>query len=135
LGALLVVEALCAVFGYIGGIMFFVDPSGRLYGLDVQLPKLPVGDFLLVGVWLFVVYGLGFSLVTHALRSRRPWGWIGAVGLSAVWIVWIGVENYLLGVSVFINVWLIPPVMGLILLAWPGMRGRLTLARRGAAST
>lgn len=120
--ALLVVEALCGFFGYLGGIMFFVDPSGKTYGLDVTLPSLPVRDFLLVGLWLFVVYGVGFSLVTYALRTRKTWGWIAGVGLSLVWIGWIAVETYLLGVSPFIDVWLVPPVLGLILLFLPRVR-------------
>ncbi len=129
MSALLLVEALCAFFGYLGGVMFFVDPSGRLYGLNGQLTHLPVGDFLLVGVWLFVVYGVGFTLATYALWSRRPRGWITAIGLSVVWLGWIAVENVLLGVSVFIDIWLVPPVLGLLLLIWPGMRVRLEAPR------
>ncbi len=107
--------------------MFFVDPSGKLYGLDGQLKYLPVRDFLLVGVWLFVAYGVGFTLVTYALRTRRPWAWAAAIGLSVVWLVWIAVENVLLGVSVFIDIWLAPPVVGLLLLMWPRMRARLAV--------
>ena len=120
--ALLIVEASCAFFGYLGGTMFFVDPSGKTYGLDVTLANLPVRDFLLVGLWLFVVYGVGFSLATYALGTRKAWGWIAAVGLSLVWVGWIGVETYLLGVSPFIDVWLVPPVLGLILLFLPRVR-------------
>ncbi len=120
--ALLIVEAMCAFFGYLGGAMFFVDPSGKTYGLDGSLAKLPVSDFVLVGLWLFVVYGVGFSLVTYALRGQRPWGWSAAVGLSLVWVGWIAVETFLLGVSVFIDAWLIPPLLGLALLFLPGVR-------------
>ena len=120
--ALLLVEGMCAFFGYLGGVMFFVDPSGKMWGLDFALKSLPVGDFLLVGLWLFLVYGVGFTFVTYALRTRKPWGWIAAVGLSFVWVVWIAVETYLLGVSPFIDVWLVPPVLGLILLFLPTVR-------------
>ncbi len=132
--ALLIVEAMCAFFGYLGGAMFFVDPSGKTYGLDFALKSLPVGDFLLVGLWLFVVYGVGFSIVTYALRARKPWGWLCAVGLSVVWIGWIAVETYLLGVSPFIDVWLVPPALGLVLLFLPGVRRplRAEAARTGA---
>ncbi len=132
--ALHAVEALCAFFGYLGGVMFFVDPSGKTYGLDVTPAKLPVSDFLLVGLWLFVVYGVGFSVVTYALRERKSWGWIGAVGLSFVWVGWIAVETYLLGVSPFIDVWLVPPVLGLVLLFLPGVRGPLGARGAGTAS-
>ncbi len=128
------VEALCAFFGYLGGVMFFVDPSGRIYGLEGQLANLPVSDFLLVGLWLFVVYGVGFSLVTYALGSRKPWGWMSAVCLSVVWVVWIAVETYLLGVSPFIDGWLIPPVLGLVLLFLPGVRRPLATRLARAAS-
>ncbi len=133
LKTLLIVEALCAFFGYLGGIMFFVDPSGNAYGLNGQLAKLPVRDFLLVGIWLFVVYGVGFSLVTYALRAGKPWGWMGAVGLSLVWVGWIAVETYLLGVSPLIDVWLVPPVLGLVLLFLPSVRG--PLGARGARTS
>ena len=125
--ALLGVEALCAFFGYLGGAMFFVDPSGKMYGLDVTLAKLPVNDFVLVGLWLFVVYGVGFSVVTYALRTGKAWGWIGGVVLSLVWVGWIAVETYLLGVSPFIDIWLVPPVLGLLLLFLPGVRGPLRM--------
>ena len=128
--ALLVVEALCATFGYLGGVMFFVDPSGKMYGLDVNLAHLPVKDFLLVGLWLFVVYGVGFSLATYALWNRKPWAWMSAVSLSIVWIGWIAVETFLLGVSPFIDVWLVPPVLGLLLLFEPGIRREFGTVRR-----
>lgn len=132
--ALLLVEAMCAFFGYLGGVMFFVDPSGKVYGLDFALESLPVDDFLLVGLWLFVVYGVGFTLVTYALRTRKPWGWVGAVGLSLVWVGWIAVETYLLGVSPFIDAWLVPPVLSLILLFLPGVRGLLGARVTGTTS-
>ncbi len=120
--ALLIVEAMCAFFGYLGGVMFFVDPSGKSWGLDFALKSLPVDDFLLVGLWLFVVYGVGFSIVTYALRMRKSWGWITALGLSVVWVGWIAVETYLMGVSPFIDIWLVPPILGLVLLFLPSVR-------------
>ncbi len=129
--ALVVVEALCAFFGYLGGVMFFADPTGKTYGLDVTLANLPVSDFLLVGLWLFVVYGVGFSIVTYALRTRRPWGWMSAVALSLVWVGWIAVETCLLGFSPFIEVWLIPPVLGLVLLFLPGVRKPIVVPGSG----
>ncbi len=132
---LLVVEALCAAFGYMGGVMFFVDPSGKLYGLDVNLAHLPVTDFLLVGLWLFVVYGVGFSLATYALWNRKQWAWIGAVLLSLVWIGWIAVETFLLGISPFIDIWLVPPVLGLLLLLEPGIRREWGAMRRKSLAT
>ncbi len=133
--ALLVVEALSATFGYVGGVMVFVDPSGKLYGLDVTLAHLPVKDFVLVGVWLFVVYGVGFSLATYALWSWKPRAWIAAVLLSIVWIGWIALETFLLGVSPFIDIWLVPPVLGLLLLFEPGLRrGYGTVPRKSPAT-
>lgn len=69
--AILWVEALCAIFGYIGGIMFFVDLGGKSFWMDPKLKSLPVSDFLLVGVWLFVVEGVGFSFVTYAVWNRN----------------------------------------------------------------
>ena len=44
--------------GLYGGAML-LDPSGRLLGMDIILPLLPVPNYILPGLLLFTVMGLG----------------------------------------------------------------------------
>jgi len=74
------------------------DPSGGALGMPVELlARSPFSDFLVPGLTLLVVNGLG-SLVGAALSLAR-WRWAGALAVAlgaflAAWIVlqvlWIG---------------------------------------------
>ncbi len=61
-----------AIGGFVGGIPLLLDPSGSLLGLNVSMfPGIPVSDFLLVGLWLTVIYGIGSCLVAFLLWQRH----------------------------------------------------------------
>jgi hypothetical protein len=73
--ALLVVEGFSSFCGFLGGVALLADPSGGLLGVPLRsFEGLPIDDFLLPGLWLFTVYGIGFALATHLLRAGRPQG-------------------------------------------------------------
>ncbi len=127
--ALVVVEGLSSVFGFIGGIPLLLDPSGKMFGLPLStLSSLPfhLDDFLLPALWLFFVYGVGFGVLTYVLWSRRRHSWSAATLLCAVWLGWITFEMVFIGPSPFIWVWYFPQIVALILLLTQG-------ARRGLA--
>ncbi len=109
--------------GFVGGIPLLLDPSGSLLGVNVSmLSGLPVRDFLLVGLWLSAVYGVGSCLVAYLLWRRHRWAFpLAAVG-AAVWFGWIVFELILWGPSGFVVPWIVPPIAVFALLALPRVR-------------
>jgi hypothetical protein len=125
---LLLVEGFSSFCGFVGGIPLVVDPSGALLGYPLGGTKalsslpIPIHDFLLPGLWLFFVYGLGFAVVTYLLWSGRTQAWSAALILCIVWLGWISFEVTYFGTSPLIIVWYIPQVVSLILLVSPNTR-------------
>ncbi|HZD34272.1 MAG TPA: DUF2127 domain-containing protein [Nitrososphaeraceae archaeon] len=118
LKAVTIVEILSAIFGFWGGIPLLIDPSGRILNLEMNLLSgLPISDFLLPGIWLFVVYGCGCSLAAYGLWTHKRWGWQLAILISFIWISWVAFELYFWGMSWLVWPWLIPPVIALLLLS------------------
>jgi len=85
---LLLFNGLSALFG---GSLLIAAPDGSLLGLPLSLlARTPFRDFLLPGIILFTVLGLG-SCIGWGLVYRRMWGaarWAQVVGLATViWII------------------------------------------------
>ena len=60
------IDPLDALEGFVGGLPLLPDPSDALLGVGVSMfPGLAVGDFLLVGLRLFAIYGVGASLIAY----------------------------------------------------------------------
>ncbi|WP_136687580.1 hypothetical protein [Halorhabdus amylolytica] len=95
---LIVLTGSLGVRGLLGGGQFIVDPSGDLVGLSTaELSGSPFSDFLLPGIVLFVVLGLGPILVVVGLTRERRWAWWGAVGVSVALIAWVLAEGWVVG--------------------------------------
>jgi uncharacterized membrane protein (DUF2068 family) len=86
-----------------------------------NLNGLPIHDFLLPGLWLFFVYGVGLSLTTYGLWKFKRWGRPLGLLLGVVWICWVSFELILWGPSAFVAVWLIFPLASLYLLTRKGI--------------
>jgi apolipoprotein N-acyltransferase len=68
-------------------------PSGEIVGLSsAPLDRTPFRDFLVPGIFLFVVFGLVPAVVCYALYTRRRCGWISSVGVAVAMLVWVLVE-------------------------------------------
>lgn len=66
------VLAVLAVGGFYGGGAMLLDPTGRALGMDVVLPSLPVGSFVVPGIFLVVVMGLApLALAAAPAVCRR----------------------------------------------------------------
>lgn len=118
------VELFDAIGGFAGGVPFLLDPSGALLGVNPSMfSGLPVADFLLVGLWLFAIYGVGACLIAYLLWIRHPWSFPLALLQAAIWFVWIIYELVLWGPSSFIVPWILPPTVVFALLALPAVRG------------
>jgi len=104
---LLVIMAILALGGAVGGVSFIVDPTGA--GLDAQLSWLdetPVNDFVLPGLFLLGVYAIGTSILMAGLIWRpspgrlrgldgwlgHHWSWAGTMLVGAILIAWIVYE-------------------------------------------
>jgi peptidoglycan/LPS O-acetylase OafA/YrhL len=80
----------------VGGIALVVDPSGALANASpAPLAATPLDDFLLPGVLLFALFGIGSALAGYGLHARRPWGRAAAIAVGVSLGVWVGVETAL----------------------------------------
>jgi hypothetical protein len=127
-----IVEILSSFFGFWGGIPLIIDPNGSILGLDTELIQgIPINNYLLPGIWLFVVYGCGCGFAAYGLWNFKTWGWKLAVIISIIWIGWVLSELVMWRLLVVKNStqvlnttwpWLIPPVLALLLLSRPELR-------------
>ena len=96
--------------GFAGGFGLVTEPSGANLGFDVDLlSKSPFSDYLVPGLFLLVVNGLGSLAggVLSFLRYRRAGLCAGALG--AFLMIWIVVQVWWIGLTV----WLQPLFFGL----------------------
>jgi hypothetical protein len=110
------------------GIMFLMDPTGRI----VQVPQgwieaTVFGSYLVPGLYLLFVNGFGMLLLAW-LSIRRHWlaPWLtGALGVGL--IIWILVEILLLPETMFLT-WIFLATglgMGFVALFWLRHTGQL----------
>jgi hypothetical protein len=125
--------------GFIGGLSFVLDRTGADLGAKLSwLQRTPVDDFLLPGLFLLGVHGIGSMLLMAGLAWRwspgpvrrldarlgHHWAWIGAIGQGAALVIWILYEfvvlpDQMLLQPILIGVGLLMVVLTLV----PSMRG------------
>jgi hypothetical protein len=110
---LVVILIILALGGLAGAYGFISDPSGVGMGMQNQLDRLPVPDFTLPGVFLFVamflfplllVYGLLVRpasrwAATLEARAKAHWAWVGSLLLGIGLALWLSVQAFLIGFS------------------------------------
>jgi hypothetical protein len=109
---------LLTVSGFYGGWSFITDTTGA--GLQAKLSWLertPVDDFLLPGLFLFGVYGVGgLLLIVGLIRRGSPgplrrldgwigfhWSWAGAIVFGGVLVLWIAYELLVMPEQIWIQ--------------------------------
>ena len=81
------------------GISMILDPSGRGLGMPLEgLANTPFSDFLIPGVFLLTVNGIGSLLGGIASFSRHRWAGEIAAGLGIFLMVWVAVQVWWMGV-------------------------------------
>lgn len=110
--AIIVLEAILAFLGFFSGCQFIRDPTGGTHDMDPSiLEGTPVGDFLMVGIFFVIAYGILPILAIYGLwrlprwRWTDPinkwtgqnWAWTAVVATGIILIVWIIVEVYYIG--------------------------------------
>ena len=109
---LIIIMALYSIMGLASGALVLADTSGASLGLPEDvMDSLPVDDLLLVGLWLFVVWGVVPAILCYGLLRRPKWGWTerlngwtgmhwswsGTAGLLLLLYIWLAVETYYIG--------------------------------------
>lgn len=143
LWALVVSLIFLAFGGLYGGLSMLRDPSGAALGMDVVLPRLPVPNYVLPGVFLVVVMGLmplglAYGLLARpaspwaaavARLSGHHWAWTGAIMLGVVLVLWLAVQAWMIGFSWPIQFVTAANAVAIVVLAsLPAVRGRFVAA-------
>lgn len=80
--------------------MMFIDPSGKMWGLDLILPHMSVlpfsevlfADFLLSGFALLFVNGVSNTIAWVLLRRRSVWGGWMQLLCGVLLLLWLSVQ-------------------------------------------
>lgn len=96
--ALLGVLLFQGVSGVGGGTGLVLDPSGASLGIPgTWLEGSPFPDYLVPGVVLLALLGVGPLVVAWGVWRRRSWGRGGSLLVGAALLVWLGVEVAVIG--------------------------------------
>lgn len=101
------------LLGLISGSLLISNPSGASLGFTSDIrDKVPFHSFLPVGLFLFLVYGLGSIIIAYGAITQREiifgriskaagyhWSWIGGIVLTLVLVIWLAVEGSLIGLN------------------------------------
>jgi hypothetical protein len=87
------VQLLVCVPAMVSGVALAASPSGRLLGLGTDaLADSPFSTYLLPGLVLFAINGVGQLLAWVAIRARVTWGGQLAAALGLFLMAWIGAQ-------------------------------------------
>jgi len=128
------------------GVMLVVDPSGALLGMSpAALQGGPFHDYLIPGIILAVVLGLGPLLVAAGLlllpdwpwlerlnpRKEMHWSWPGALLLGLGLMIWILVQVVIIGPGSWLQPFYFAIGLLILLLCFaPSARAHLRFWRR-----
>lgn len=98
-----IIQIFNGLSGILGGFMLIKDPSGSSLEMDLDwLQSTPFQNFLIPGIVLFAINGLGnvIGFVTTLSKSKNAGKLAMALGaIMMIWIIsqvsWIGYKNYL----------------------------------------
>lgn len=90
-----VLQLFIGVGAVVGGLFLVADPSGETLGTPIQLlEKTPFTTFLVPGIVLFAVNGLGSLAGAIATFTRHQNAGELAMVLGGFLAAWIGVQGY-----------------------------------------
>lgn len=85
--------AFLGVSALYGGLALVRNPRDDPLGMPLEwLDGTPFRDYLLPGLVLGSVFGVGSFLVLFGVGRRRPWAWLAAVALGVAQVSWIVVQ-------------------------------------------
>lgn len=90
-----VVQIFVGIWGFAGGLGLALDPSGAKVGIPLEyLADSPFDDYLIPGIVLFVVNGLGSLVGALVSFNRRRYSGEVGLALGAFLVIWILVQFY-----------------------------------------
>lgn len=96
--AVLVALLVQGVSGVVGGLGLVLDPSGASLGIPVDwLEGSAFSDYLIPGLILLLVLGVGPLVALVAAWRQRPWAWHATVSVGVALVVWLAVEIVTIG--------------------------------------
>ncbi len=110
---LLGLELFYGILGIISGLLLMIDPTGALLGFPPTVAeKIPFGNFFLVGLFLFTIFGLYPIFLAYGTWTRKElffkeiskaggihWAWQGAALLLIILVIWLVAEGLLIGLN------------------------------------
>lgn len=85
------------ITAFVSGGLMSLDPSGTTMGLAIEwLDGTPFRSYLVPGLVLFSVLGVGSFVVLYGIVRRRRWAWWGALALGVALVGWIVTQILLL---------------------------------------
>jgi hypothetical protein len=101
-----------------GGLGLVMDPTGATIGLPLEsLKGSPFPDFLVPGLVLLTLLGVGPLLVALGLLRGRTWAWPASLGVGAMLLVWLAVQILVVGYQPEPPLQLIYGMVGMVILA------------------
>lgn len=101
-----------------GGGALIADPTGASIQLSNDwLAGSPFADYLVPGIVLFAVFGIGSFVVCGAVLLRRRWSWYGAIGLGVALLAWLAVQIAVIERLSWLHALYAGIAIGLVLLA------------------
>lgn len=149
-----ILTALVALFGIVGilsGLALMISPSGALLDLPSEyLDRMPFHNFFLVGLFLFVIFGIMPLTIAFGLWTREQlwmgeiskaggihWAWQGAAALLGVLVIWLLVEHFVYDIALAPPTYFVMTLGVLIFLAliMPSTRRFYRTYRRGTLTS
>ena len=82
---------------FVGGAALMIDPTGGLMGMAVdRLHASPFPDYLIPGIFLFVVVGFGSLIAIIALVGRKKYAPALVMSCGGVLMAWIAIQIVIL---------------------------------------
>lgn len=84
--------------GCLGGGRLVTDPSGASIDLPVELlAGSAFYNYLVPGLVLLIVLGIGPLVAPYGVWRRRPWGWRSSFVVGAALIIWLAIQIRTIG--------------------------------------
>lgn len=99
-----IILVLVGIGALFGGTMAILDPSGTSYGAPVEiLKKGPFNNFLIPGLFLFFVIGLGHFIALAALKRKVKYHAYISGTAGCILMAWILIQCYVLQAVHFLH--------------------------------
>jgi hypothetical protein len=95
-----IVQVFIAVGAIPAGLSMIINPDGSDIGLPIDLlSNSPFQNFLIPGLFLFIVNGLFTAIGAFLSFTRNKYAGISGMGLGFILMLWISIQVYFIGLT------------------------------------